>query len=202
MSGTPRDGWAGRSDEELLAAAPSDPDAFGEFYDRHVVAVIAWFGKRTACPASAADLAAETFAEAYRTVHRYRPGRGVPRAWLFGIAGNKWRRYARTGDISTRALRRLGVAVDQRDHADAVAAAVDLRDLAAGVKAMLGRLSPQISEAVRLRVIDELPYEEVADRLGCSEGAARVRVTRGLATLRDDPHADNYRNFLNTKWAT
>jgi DNA-directed RNA polymerase specialized sigma24 family protein len=31
----------------------------------------------------------------------------------------------------------------------------------------------------------ELPYREVAQRLGCSEAAARVRVARGLSRLAD-----------------
>jgi RNA polymerase sigma factor (sigma-70 family) len=38
-------------------------------------------------------------------------------------------------------------------------------------------------DAVRLRVVDELGYAEIAARLGCTEGAARTRVHRGLARL-------------------
>jgi DNA-directed RNA polymerase specialized sigma24 family protein len=34
-------------------------------------------------------------------------------------------------------------------------------------------------------VVDELPYDEVARRLGCSEGAARVRVSRALTRLAE-----------------
>jgi RNA polymerase sigma factor (sigma-70 family) len=39
-------------------------------------------------------------------------------------------------------------------------------------------------EALELRVIDEHSYDEVAARLDCTEGAARVRVLRALTTLR------------------
>jgi DNA-directed RNA polymerase specialized sigma24 family protein len=38
-------------------------------------------------------------------------------------------------------------------------------------------------EAVFLRVVRELPYDEVAAALGCSAGSARVRVSRGLDRL-------------------
>jgi RNA polymerase sigma-70 factor (ECF subfamily) len=38
--------------------------------------------------------------------------------------------------------------------------------------------------AVELRVLEELDYEEIAGRLGISNGAARVRVFRGLDRLR------------------
>jgi DNA-directed RNA polymerase specialized sigma24 family protein len=38
-------------------------------------------------------------------------------------------------------------------------------------------------KAVLLRVIEQLPYDEIAERLGCTAGNARVRVCRGLDRL-------------------
>ena len=43
-----------------------------------------------------------------------------------------------------------------------------------------------LPEAVRLRVVEELSYDEVAETLGTTPGAARVRVHRGLAALRKE----------------
>jgi RNA polymerase sigma-70 factor (ECF subfamily) len=43
-----------------------------------------------------------------------------------------------------------------------------------------------LPEAVRLRVLDELEYDEIARELGTTPGAARVRVHRGLAALRKE----------------
>jgi RNA polymerase sigma-70 factor (ECF subfamily) len=40
-------------------------------------------------------------------------------------------------------------------------------------------------DAVALRVVEELGYEEIAQRLNCTPAAARVRVHRGLARLSD-----------------
>ena len=39
-------------------------------------------------------------------------------------------------------------------------------------------------EALALRVVDGLSYEEVASALDCSETAARLRVMRALGRLR------------------
>lgn len=39
-------------------------------------------------------------------------------------------------------------------------------------------------EAIRLRVVADLDYDGVADALGTTPSAARVRVSRGLAALR------------------
>ena len=44
-------------------------------------------------------------------------------------------------------------------------------------------LPPDQRRALELRVVDQLPYEEVAGRLGCSENAARLRVSRALRAL-------------------
>ena len=46
-----------------------------------------------------------------------------------------------------------------------------------------GTLEPELMFALAGRNGIELPYPDVASRLGCSEGAARVRVARALAQL-------------------
>ena len=38
-------------------------------------------------------------------------------------------------------------------------------------------------EALELRVVQQLDYEEVAGALGCTQNAARLRVSRALRTL-------------------
>lgn len=53
-----------RNDGELLSHARNDPEAFGVFYDRHVEAILGYAYRRTSCAATAADIAAETFAVA------------------------------------------------------------------------------------------------------------------------------------------
>jgi RNA polymerase sigma-70 factor (ECF subfamily) len=45
-------------------------------------------------------------------------------------------------------------------------------------------------DAVELRVIDGLPYDAVAAGLSTTEGAARVRVARGLGRLRQRLNGD------------
>jgi DNA-directed RNA polymerase specialized sigma24 family protein len=75
-----------RSDAELAAATPDDPQAFGELYRRHERVVLAYFLHWSRSPELAADLTAETFAAALGSVSSYQPDRGDVRAWLFGIA--------------------------------------------------------------------------------------------------------------------
>jgi RNA polymerase sigma-70 factor, ECF subfamily len=55
---------------------------------------------------------------------------------------------------------------------------------AEGADELLNSLPLSQREALRLRIVDERSYDEVADALGTSRSAARVRVHRALTTLR------------------
>lgn len=67
------------SDEALLRATRSDPDAFAELYDRYETALIGYLLRRTGNVEVAVDLASETFAAALAGAHRYRPAPAGPR---------------------------------------------------------------------------------------------------------------------------
>ena len=53
-----------------------------------------------------------------------------------------------------------------------------------GLDEALAELAPELKEAVGLRVVHDLSYAELAEAVGTTPGAARVRVHRGLAALR------------------
>ena len=104
----------------------------------------------------------------------------------FAIARNQLTDHFRSEQAHGSAVRRLGI--ERRDLTDAeydrieeLAATHDLREL---VAEELERLPVEQQDAVRLRLMDELSYEEVAERLGITQPAARARVSRGLRTLR------------------
>jgi RNA polymerase sigma factor (sigma-70 family) len=59
----------------------------------------------------------------------------------------------------------------------------DLEPIRSAVAEHFKRLSQEQRDAVQLRVVDELPYAEVARQLRVSENAARARVSRGLREL-------------------
>jgi RNA polymerase sigma-70 factor (ECF subfamily) len=172
-----------KSDAELIRAAQDDPEAFAELYRRHVHAVHTWLHARA--PARVAvELTAETFAQAALGLGRFRDEAGGSAApWLFGIARNLHRRLIEKERVETRARQRLGVEV--RSYGDFERA--EDRAFAERVRPQLAvalaALPAAQRDAVRLHVLDELPYAAVASRLGCSEPAARLRVMRGLRRL-------------------
>ncbi|MBE2319377.1 sigma-70 family RNA polymerase sigma factor [Solirubrobacter sp. CPCC 204708] len=172
---------ATRTDAELLAAAEQDAAAFGELYRRHVRRVHVWFERRIAW--AAADLTAETFARAWMRRHGFRDehdGWALP--WLLGIAHNVLRESARRDRIESRARERLGLPLALAED-DEYAAVDDRLSPRLALAAVLDELPDHERDAVELRIIDELPYGEVARQLSIRPAAARLRVSRALRRL-------------------
>lgn len=172
-----------RSDVDLVAETLIRPAAFGQFYGRHERAVLAFFLHWVRLPEVAADLTAETFAEALSSVSGYRSERGEPRAWLFGIARHVLARSLERGRVENAARARLGMTplVVDEEAIERIEAVASLDGTAIE---LLGELSPAIRDAVSGRVLAEREYRELAETLACSESLVRKRVSRGLARLR------------------
>jgi RNA polymerase sigma factor (sigma-70 family) len=170
-----------RTDAELIRVARKDPAAFAEIYQRHAPAIYAWLCRRA--PHTAADLTAETFAQAWLYRRRFsdqRRGSALP--WLLGIAQNCLRESIRCDRVESRARERLGLPTDLA--ADEAYEEVDQRlSPDVDMDAALATLPEHERRAVELRVVRELPYEEVARRLSIQPAAARLRVSRALHRL-------------------
>lgn len=175
-----------RSDTELLLASRAEPVAFVELYRRHAEDVLRYFARRTLDPEAAAELTAETFAEAFASRARYSYVTGVNGvAWLYGIARHQLGRFFRSGRIDAAARKKIGLPARELPPEDyeRIEELVDFQPLRAALAEALETLAGDQREALRLRVIDGLPYPDVAARLGCAETAARQRVSRGLRRL-------------------
>ena len=171
-----------RTDGELLVATAADPEAFGVFYRRHVRGVLSFFRRRVDTGELAFDLTAETFAAALEAAPRYQPRPEPARGWLYGIAWNKLHEARRRGRADDAARRGLGMAPivltdEGLERLEALAGGPAL--------GLLEALPSEQRDAVRARVVDERPYEEIAAELQCSESVVRQRVSRGVRTMRD-----------------
>ncbi len=174
-----------RTDTELLIASRTEPEAFTELYRRHAEDLLRYFARRTLDPETAAELTAETFAEAFasRATYRDQGVNGV--AWLYGIARHRLGRFFRNGKVDAAARRKLGM--PERDlppeDYERIEDLIDFAPIREALAEALESLSPDQREAMRLRVIDGLGYAEVAERLKCTEQNARQRVSRGLRKI-------------------
>jgi RNA polymerase sigma factor (sigma-70 family) len=172
------------NDANLLVAARVDPDAFRELYVRYADRICGYFERRTNDADAAHDLTAETFAQAWLVRARFRDeADGSAAPWLFGIARNVLLMSVRRGRLERSASERLGL-LERLDAPAGAAGALPDEHWADGADELLGALPASQREAIRLRVLQDLDYDQVAIRLGTSTPAARVRVHRGLAALR------------------
>ena len=174
-----------RSDAELLTASAEEPEAFTELYRRHAEYLLRYFARRTLDPEAAAELTAETFAQAFASRGSFidQGVNGV--AWLYGVARHQLGRFFRHGRVDGEARRKLGM--PERglapDDYERIEDLVDFAPIREALAEALATIKEDQREAMRLRVIEALPYREVAERLACTEESARQRVSRGLRTL-------------------
>lgn len=172
-------------DALLLARCQREPTAFGVVYDRHVHvllrSVVSWCGDEEI----ALDVVQETFARALRDAHRFR-GRGDGSAlpWLRTIARNLIYDWRRRGVVADRVRRELGILGAGAEPAVVAPEHVDAAEAREQVKAALALLPASQRDAVAARVLFSASYDEIATAAGVTREAARVRVWRGLRTLR------------------
>jgi len=162
----------------------SELAALDRLYHSLAPGLLRWLRARVADPEVATDLLAETFAQVVCSVERYRGASDESAvAWTWGIARNLLRRYYRRQRVETAARQQLGVTAP--GAATAAASPEEAHDAAVGaeLRAALDELPARTRESVWLRVVDDLPYEEIASRQGCSTTAVRQRVSRGMRQL-------------------
>ena len=175
-------------DVGLIVRSQREPEVFGVLFERHAEPMLAFFARRTFDAESAAELVAETFAEAFAARGRFRD-RGIDgAAWLYGIGRNLLSRYFRSGAVDARARRRLGMperTVGESDF-ERIEELIDFERLGERVRGAMSALPQAQREAITLRVLAGRSYREAAEELGCTETVARARVSRGLRRIASD----------------
>lgn len=172
------------SDNQLMSRmSGGDKEALSAIVLRHQRGLVGFLTRLSGDRDTAQDLAQETFLRVWNSCGRYRPvGRFT--TWLYTIAYRL--------SIDTRrawsSSRTDGMDEDTRQFEDRSAvtpeAAAIESDLARHVQQEIDALPKQFRPVLILRSQRELSYAEIAAVVGCSEGAARVRMHKGLNLLR------------------
>lgn len=169
-----------RSDEELMAAyVRGDAAAFRELFERYAPLLLGVLGHQLRRKADAEDLVQQTFLQLHRARYDFRDGARL-RPWVFTIALNLKREYFR------RAARKPEVPLDsERIEAPRVAPrGQEQAEASDEVRFAFASLPEDQREVIALHWLAGIPLPEVAELVGASLSAVKVRAHRGYAAMR------------------
>lgn len=172
-------------DDLLPAAQGGDEAAFAAIWRELHPSLLRYL--RVLDPGGAEDVAAETWLQVARGLHRFRGDEDGFRAWVFTIARRRRLDAQRTAG---RRPRTVGAdhaedALAQLTAPDDPAAGLDERLSTDAALRLIGALPPDQAEVVALRVVADLEVAEVARLVGKRPGTVRVLAHRGLRRLAE-----------------
>ncbi len=138
------------------------------------------------------DIAQETFIRAYRAIPQFR-GESAFYTWLYRIAVNTAKKFLvelkRDPVVTESALAsrddddetsRVENELSDGETPDAVLAS---KEIAAAVNSAIEDLSEDLRQAITLREIEGLSYEEIAGLMNCPIGTVRSRIFRAREAI-------------------
>ena len=158
--------------------AAGDVEAFEALFRQHQCEVYGWILRIVRDRATAEDLTIETFWRMYRAHARFDAAKGNCTAWLRRIATNAALDHLR------RTRREVPLPEDPPDAPKVPAA--ERSELQRTILSAMNSLSPRLRVAVVLALVEEESYDRIAEALGISVSAVKVRVFRGVRILRKE----------------
>lgn len=189
-------GWFDESEEKFVARLRArDERAFNHLvrtYERRVFAIVfRMIGRRD----EAEDVSQEVFVQIFKAIDGFR-GDAKLSTWVYRITVNlcknriKYLARRRTEDGGEEDLageardveRAAGATVGETERPDEV---VGGRQLEAIVQRAIASLDPEFREALVLRDVEDLAYDEIAEIVGVPEGTVKSRIHRARAQVRE-----------------
>jgi RNA polymerase sigma-70 factor (ECF subfamily) len=155
--------------------------AFETLFHLHQRAVYGWILRIVRNPATAEDLTVETFWRIYQARARFEPSRGFE-GWARRIATHAALDWLRSMRHEIELPEDFSVELAAPAIADTAISAEIRRKTALA----FSRLAPKLRIAATLVMIEEQSHKEVAEALGISVAAVKLRVFRALRLLRKD----------------
>ncbi|MFA4845816.1 MAG: sigma-70 family RNA polymerase sigma factor [Patescibacteria group bacterium] len=176
---------------EVVAHAQLDPETFGRMYDTYYQPVFGFMYSRTGRSEVAKDLTSETFFQALKNLHRYKPREGASfKSWLFAIAvaqiGNYYRTRSRFLEVTTDEAPEL---IGRDDFRPDIAYrmgedSAELEGQIELLRRMMGKLNQRQQDILTLRFFSHMSVSEIAGTLHMKEGTIKSHIHRALKKLQ------------------
>jgi RNA polymerase sigma-70 factor, ECF subfamily len=169
-----------KENRRVKLAKAGDRNAFAQLYDQYMDAIYRFIYARVSGKMVVEDLTSQVFLKAWENIASFQE-RGLPfRAWLYRIARNTVIDHYRTAkfhdSIELLPTDEPALNVNAEDHLELHFEEEEL------VEAM-EQLTEDQRQAIRLKFLEGLSTQEVADEMGKRKGAIRALQMRGLQTL-------------------
>lgn len=140
------------------------------------------------------DIAQETFIRAYRALPQFR-GEAQFYTWLYRIAINTSKKYLadlkRDPVVTLTSLKNddddetstTELALHAHSDAETPDAVLASKEIAAAVNAALDALPDELRQAIVLRELEGLSYDDIAKALDCPIGTVRSRIFRAREAI-------------------
>jgi RNA polymerase sigma-70 factor (ECF subfamily) len=176
----------------MLAVQAGDESAFRSLFRRYSGRILAYVGRMVGHGARAEELTQDVFIQVFRFRQRYRPESRLS-TWIFRIATNvclnELRRPEHRLRVDLWAPESSGDEAREVQRADPDALSPEDVAAASELGRALGReieaLPPKQRAALVLARVDGLPYKDVAEVLGCTEGAVKALIFRATQGLKE-----------------
>lgn len=148
------------------------------------------------------DIAQETFIRAYRALPQFR-GESAFYTWLYRIAVNTAKKALMDMKRDPVIIEAAMIQDDDDETSHRQSEPIDMatpeavlasKEIAATVNAAIEALSEDLRQAITLREIEGLSYEEIADAMNCPVGTVRSRIFRAREAI-----AQRLRPLLDTR---
>jgi RNA polymerase sigma-70 factor (ECF subfamily) len=170
-------------------APPADPDRFAAEALNYLDALYGTAVRLARTPDAAQELVQDTYLKAFRARDRFAPGTNL-KAWLYTILHNTWRNRRRERARSRVEADSEAVELAADQAGDMVSAGPDSPEallvnaaLSQELREALDSLPEAFREAVWLRDVEELTYQEIATTLDVPIGTVMSRLSRGRRQL-------------------
>ncbi len=172
------------AESTLIERAKSNPEAFGELYERYVDRIYHYIYYRVGNADEAEDLTARVFLRVLKALPRY-VDRGAPFAsWLYRIAHNLVANFHRDQ------ARRRSLSIDElsltSNGREAPEQVVERQDDERWLWNVITQLNEDLRALLELKFGQGLSNAEIGKIMGSTEGAIKSLYHRTLVSLREE----------------
>jgi RNA polymerase sigma-70 factor (ECF subfamily) len=179
-------------DQKLVEKAQrGDKKAFGMLVEKYQRRLNRLLSRMVRDQSEIEDIVQDSFIKAYRAINNFR-GDSAFYTWLYRIGINTaknhlvklGKRPKAMNEVDIEEIENFEDAPDLRNH-ETPESTMMSSEIVASVNQTIAALPSELREAISLREMDGLSYEEIADLMNCPIGTVRSRIFRAREVIAE-----------------